>query len=144
MNKIIAVVALAIAVGLYALGHYVDYPEPYLFPRLISIGMGLFAVAMLMESFSGTAGEERGSSIPWLTILPALVVFLACVNLAEDVGFYVTAFCTFFVLVTIYAPDWRSPRGWLNRTAVSLLFMGAMYAVFALLLKVQTPTGLFI
>lgn len=143
-NRVIAVAALCIALGLYVLGYFVDNEEAYLFPRLISIGMAVFAVALLVGSFSPATVVESVAPVPWLTIVPALAVFLAYVSLAEEVGFYATAFCAFFVLISIYAPERGSVRGWLNRFAVTCLFIGAMYCVFALLLKVQTPQGFLV
>ena len=145
-SRIIAIAALALAVGLYALGHFVDSPEAYLFPRLIAIAMGLFGLALLVTTWSASASLEKDAigTVPWATLLPALVLFVLFLLVAEELGFYVSAFVAFLALVSYYAPDRVTLRGWVNRIAVSLLFTGAIYSLFGLLLKVQTPRGILI
>ena len=140
--RLIAVGALLTALGVYTLSVLPESSEAYLFPRLISVGMALLAVAMLIESFSAAGAENTSQRVPWLTIAPGLAIFVLYLHAIEEVGFYVSAFIAFFLLVTIYVPERRSMRGWLNRSSVTVLFIGAVYAVFGLLLKVQTPGGL--
>jgi hypothetical protein len=141
-GRLIALGALLIALGIYTLSALPEDPEAYLFPRLISIGMALLAVALLVESFSPAGQEHSYQRVPWTVIAPGLAIFVIYLYAIEEVGFYFSAFVAFFVLVTIYAPERRSVRGWVNRSSVAALFIGVVYAVFGLLLKVQTPAGL--
>jgi hypothetical protein len=51
---------------------------------------------------------------------------------------------TFLLLYTLYDPV--SPvnvQGWVKRIIVTTCFMVVMYGLFALLLKVQTPRGIW-
>ena len=50
----------------------------------------------------------------------------------------------FLTIATLYDPaKLTSLRAWLVRIAVSAAFMGVIYLLFAVLLRVQTPRGLF-
>ena len=142
--RLIAAGALLVALGLYALAATADNPEAYLFPRLIGIGMALLAIVLLAETFVAGAEHEDRAPVPWLTIAPGIAVFAAYLYAAEALGFYVAASLVFFCLITVYAPERSSVRGWVKRLSVTVVFIGAMYAVFGLLLKVQTPRGVFI
>ena len=143
-ERLTAFGALLVALGLYALSALPENSEAYLFPRLIGIGMAIFAVALIVASFFSAAEDQPIQSVPWLVIAPGLAVFVAYLYAVEVLGFYVSAFVAFFAIITIYAPERRSLRGWGNRSCVAILFIGAIYAIFGLLLKVQTPTGVFI
>ena len=83
-------------------------------------------------------------SFRWVTVIPVLLAFFAYPWAMETLGFYVTAFAVFLFIVSLYAPDGYSPRAVAKRVAVSAAFIGVIYALFALLLRVQTPQGVLI
>lgn len=139
-------VALVLAVILYWLGSSASNPDAFLFPRLISIGMGLLGAAVLVSASGQTTDASRPVriSIPWRTVIPILLIFLAYRWAMEALGFYATAFAVFLFIVSLYAPDPHSPRAIAKRVAVSAAFVGVIYLLFALLLRVQTPRGILI
>jgi len=118
----------------------------FLFPRLISAVMLTLAAWNFIRAVRGLSKVGSGiAGSTWLTILPgialmALFVFFA----AKYFGFYVASTGAFFLLFSGYDPaSHLALSSWLKRVVVTCFFMGIVYALFALLLKVQTPRGLF-
>ena len=69
-----------------------------------------------------------------------IFVFLA----AKALGFYVASYNAFVGIYSFYDPaSHRSPTVWGKRCLVAAVFMCVIYGLFAMLLKVQTPRGLF-
>lgn len=122
-------------------------PEPYLFPRLIAIALlGLASLAFLraLQGRNRTGkGIERSTVI---AIAPGLVVMAVYVFLAAEwLGFYLASALAFLAVYSLYDPGSRlAPRVWAGRLTVTLGFIALLYAVFALLLQVQTPRGLLL
>jgi hypothetical protein len=49
------------------------------------------------------------------------------------------------LLCTIYDPHrYTDPNAWIRRLGISVGFIAVIYVLFALILKVQTPRGIFI
>lgn len=119
----------------------------FLFPRLIST---VFVVLALWTFGKALLGKSRvGSGIGRamiLNLLPGLIVALVYIFwAAQALGFYTGSTLAFFVLLGLYDPaphgDWRS---WARRSAITAGFGATMYLLFAQLLNVYTPRGLFI
>ena len=146
VDRVTGIVALVLAVVLYWLGSSASNLDAFLFPRLISIGMGLLSIAILVSTERRTTGASHAAppSFCWITVIPVLLGFFAYPWAMETIGFYVTAFAVFLFIVSLYAPDPYSPRAIAKRVAVSAAFISVIYAVFALLLRVQTPRGVLI
>ena len=118
----------------------------FLFPRLISIFFAALAVWNFLRAVLGFS--RVGEGLSWretLNLLPGLVIALAFVFVAaKQFGFYATSTVAFFAVYTIYDPaPLSSAIGWIKRITTTALFMAVMYGLFALLLKVQTPRGLY-
>ena len=122
-------------------------PEPYLFPRLISVALLCLASLAFLRALQGRnrtgAGIGRDAAIgiaPGLAVM-AVYVFLA----AEALGFYLASALAFLAVYALYDPgSHRAPQVWARRLTVTLGFTALLYAVFALLLQVQTPRGLLL
>lgn len=145
-NRITAAVALAAAIGLYWLAASAGNPEAYLFPRIIAASMGVLAIAGLLGTFSrhGAATAPIRVVIPWRSTIPAVAILVGYRWALEALGFYSATFAAFLLIVSIYAPDRRSPRAIVRRVAVAAAFTGVLYGLFAIALRVQTPSGLLI
>ena len=145
-DRVTGSVGLVLATVLYWLGSSANNPDAFLFPRLISIGMALLSIAILVSTERRTTGASRPAppSFCWITVIPVLLGFFAYPWAMETIGFYVTALAAFLFIVSLYAPDPYSPRAIAKRVAVSAAFISVIYAVFALLLRVQTPRGVLI
>ncbi|MCP4318807.1 MAG: tripartite tricarboxylate transporter TctB family protein [Hyphomicrobiales bacterium] len=127
---------------------YTQQPsEPFLFPRLIStlfLALSLWtfgkAVLGLSKVGSGVSLAMMRNLAPGL-IVSAIYVFWA----AKTLGFYAASTVAFLTLLTIYDP---SPHGsvntWVRRIVITAVYIAVMYGLFAFVLKVYTPRGMFI
>jgi len=121
--------------------------DSFLFPRLVSVVMLVLAVWNFIRAAVGLSKVGTGVSLEMIkSIFPGLLVMVVYVFFAAKYfGFYVSSLVTFFVLFSLYDPDsHKNLRVWVKRIVVSVLFMLVIYALFTLLLKVQTPRGLFL
>jgi len=120
--------------------------DSFLFPRLISVVMLALAIWNFVRAASGLSKVGAGFSVDMIkAISPGLVVMVVYVFFAAKyLGFYLSSLIAFFVLFSLYDPaSHKDVRAWVKRIIVSVLFMLVIYALFTLLLKVQTPRGLF-
>ena len=125
----------------------VDDPQPYLFPRLISIALVGLSVLALIRAFLGKDNVGEGFTGTKLKNVAAgvAVMVLFVFFLAEFLGFYTASALTFLVIVSLYDPASHFEiRTWLKRFGVMIGFTAVMYGLFTLLLKVQIPKGLFL
>ncbi|MEE9333692.1 MAG: tripartite tricarboxylate transporter TctB family protein [Granulosicoccaceae bacterium] len=121
--------------------------DAYLFPRLIAGAMLILATWNFIRAAAGLAKVGGGvNAKELLAILPGLLVMVVFVFFAaKKLGFYVASITAFFVLYSLYDPSPHTkPMVWLKRVVISLMFMAVIYGLFTLLLKVQTPRGMFI
>ncbi len=143
-SKLFLPIGLLIISGiLFITGLSAQNPEAFLFPNFISGVLCVIALALLINSFRHRVDKTEGKSIPWLVILPALVIFVLYLALVEKIGFYLTSFTAFVAIVLIYIPDRFSVAQSVKIFAIGLAFMAALYSLFTVLLKVQLPRGLF-
>ncbi|NND92479.1 MAG: tripartite tricarboxylate transporter TctB family protein [Granulosicoccus sp.] len=141
-----ATAILALAVTVAYLSHTREPAEAFMFPRLISNVMLLLALWNFVRAFLGLARVGDGlSTLTLLRIAPGVAVMMILVYVAaKALGFYVASFAAFLCLYSLYDPaSHRSLRSWIKRIMISALFMLLIYALFSLLLKVQTPRGLY-
>jgi len=142
-----ALVILFIAALVAWLSFTEEPTEAFLFPRVISVFFLGLALWNAYRALSGLArvggGISAGTAI---NVLPGLAVALAFVFFgATYLGFYASGALAFLLIYTIYDPvPLYSLNGWVRRIIVTLVFMGVIYALFALLLQVQTPRGMFL
>ena len=63
---------------------------------------------------------------------------------AKNVGFYLASAITFLAIYSIYDPaPFASLRDWMKRIAITAACMIVVYVLFALVLQVQTPRGIW-
>lgn len=119
----------------------------FLFPRAISV---TFIVLASWNLFRAATGQSRvGSGISWKmarNILPGLVVMLALFFwAAKALGFYTSSAIAFMLIYSLYDPArLDSGKDWIKRVITTALFIAVMYGLFALILQVQTPRGMFL
>ena len=119
--------------------------EAFLFPRVISLAFAVLAVWNFGQAALDKAQTSSGLDLEILgNIAPGLVIMLAYVFfIAQWLGFYAASSLVFLALYTIYDPVPLSRLEALpKRIAITMGVMIVIYALFALLLKVQTPRGL--
>ena len=136
-----------------ALGLWVCYvsftqqpAQAFLFPRLISsvfVVLALWTFGRVVMGLS-RAGTGIGRTM-FLNILPGLVVASVYIFwAAETLGFYSGSALAFFALLSLYDPaPHRDIKSWMRRAVITSGFILVMYLLFAKLLSVFTPRGLF-
>lgn len=118
----------------------------YLFPRLISSVMLLLAIWNFCRAVLGLARVGEGLDMTTLgRIAPGVAVIVVFVYFAAKLlGFYVASFIAFLCLYSLYDPaSHKALSSWIKRFVIAAVFMLIMYSLFTMLLKVQTPRGLY-
>ncbi len=145
------IVPATIIFGLAAIVTWLSFTqepaEAFLFPRIIAVVFMALAVWNFVRAATGLARVGRGIvREDAVNLLPGLIVMLVLVFwAAKALGFYVSSTIAFFAVYTFYDPaPLASAKDWLKRIITTALFMGVIYGLFAMVLQVQTPRGLFI
>lgn len=121
--------------------------DAYLFPRVIAVFFLALAAWTFVKALMGRSKAGNGLSIEMFinmapgVVISAIYIFLA----AKGLGFYTATTIAFFLLVTSYDPAPHSDlKTWVKRMIITAGFVAIMYALFAKILVVYTPRGLFI
>ena len=148
--KIQHVVSSGIILGVAAIVTWISFTqEPadaFLFPRLIAGFFIALAAWNFIRAVTGLAKVGQGLDQAGFTnIVPGLViVFVYVFFAAKTLGFYLASTIAFLLIYTVYDPTpLGDRRGWVRRITTTLVFMAVIYALFSLLLKVQTPRGIW-
>ena len=130
--------ALAFAVLAVAASFRGAPAEAYTFPRLTSILLLIFCAAAALSRAEAASAPLDAATIK--KIAPGIFVVVVYIASAETVGFYASAGIAFFTLAFLYG---RKPRRVWVVFAVSCAIMTALFGLFGLLLRAQTPRGFF-
>jgi hypothetical protein len=121
--------------------------DAYLFPRIISVFFLTLAVWTFAKALLGRSKVGNGLSLVMFknmgpgVIISAIYIFWA----AKGLGFYSATTVAFFLLLSCYDPAPHSdPKVWVKRAIITAVFVAIMYALFAKVLVVYTPRGMFI
>lgn len=120
--------------------------EAFLFPRLISV---VFVTLALWTFGKALLGWSRvGQGVPLdlaITIAPGVIVAGVYIFWgAKTLGFYAAATIAVFLLITWYdGRPMAAISSWVRRILITALIIAVLYGLFALLLSVYTPRGLF-
>ncbi len=142
-----AALVLVVAAMVAWLSYTREPASAFLFPRYISIAFLILSVWNFLRAATGIAKTGSGlDPASAMRLAPGLIIMAIYIFwLAKYLGFYVASTLTFFTLFAIYDPEAHtSLRSWLIRALVTIGFMAIMYGLFALVLKVQLPRGLFL
>ena len=118
----------------------------YLFPRLISGVMLALAAWNLARAALGLARVGQGLDADTLRrVGPGIAVLLAyALFAAKALGFYVASYLAFVALFSLYDPRPHDRlESWARRFGIGFAVLFVVHALFAWLLNVQTPRGLF-
>jgi hypothetical protein len=143
-DRIAGLAGLALGVLLFALA---GESEAYLFPRFTAIGIAVLGLAILastVRASSGSTPVADNAGTTWPRIVPVLLIFIVYRWAMEAIGFYTAGFAAFLAIVWIYAPEPFSVGSAVKRIAISAAFIAVIFAVFSLLLRVQTPRGILL
>lgn len=142
-----AVLILALASVVVWLSYTQEPASAFLFPRLIGSVMMVLALWNFFRAATGVSKVGQGiNALTALRIFPGIALMAVFVFFAAKYfGFYVASTGAFFLMYSGYDPaSHTSIKSWAKRVVVTVGFMLVIYALFTLLLKVQTPRGLFL
>ena len=120
--------------------------EAFLFPRIIASVMLGLAVWNFFRAVTGVSKVGDGVSAALAkTIAPGILIVVVYIFfLAKFLGFYVSSMIAFMAIYAVYDPSPHTEiKSWVKRTVIAFAFMVIMYGLFSILLKVQTPRGMF-
>jgi hypothetical protein len=126
---------------------YTQQPaDAFLFPRLISSIFLVLALWTFGKAALGLSRVGAGLSLTMLrNLAPGIVVSAVYVFwAARTFGFYASSSVAFFILLSLYDPAPHDrPGTWVKRFVITAGYIAVMYGLFAVLLKVYTPRGIF-
>ena len=146
-ENLTAVVAAIIAIIALSTSFIGTDAEIYLFPRIAAVIITILAASLLIKVFKNRDTEVVMTSplVNWRTLWPSLVVGFIYLICLEVVGFYVSSFVAFFVIVALYGKrHMLDPKRGLFKLGVATIFMIVLFLLFWNLLNVRTPTGFLI
>lgn len=120
--------------------------EAFLFPRLISVVFVALALWTFGKALMGWSRVGQGVSLELArTVAPGLIVAgLYIFWGAKTLGFYAAATIAVFLLITWYdGKPMAAVSSWIHRILITALIIAVLYGLFALLLSVYTPRGMF-
>lgn len=139
-----SMIGLLVAAVFTLASFYDTDPEVYLFPRIISIMLILLALIqsfLAYRRFSST-DQSRQVSIAWKGLMPGLLVTIVYVLVLETVGFYVSAFLAFLMIVSVYGKRAAiDKKAFVLKFGIGTILVCVLYFLFWSLLNVRTPTG---
>ncbi len=139
-----SVIGLAVASLFTMASFYKTDPEVYLFPRIIAIFLVFLALiqcALAYKRFSST-DASRQVTIAWKGLFPGLAVTVIYVLVLETIGFYVSAFFAFLLIVSVYGKRAvMHKKALILKCGFGLILVCVLYFLFWSLLNVRTPTG---
>ncbi|HEB02892.1 MAG TPA: C4-dicarboxylate ABC transporter permease [Nitrospirae bacterium] len=145
-----SIIIMISSIVLYKFALTVKDPLSAIFPGatlMIMVGLSIILIAQtLMKAFSGSGFKKvEGYLYPFWRIFGAMAMVLAYFSLINVFGFYVTSFLFYLVFSFAFFADREEFFKRLHvRIAIPALFVGVLYILFALLLKVSTPSGLLL
>ncbi|MFK7860491.1 MAG: tripartite tricarboxylate transporter TctB family protein [Granulosicoccus sp.] len=141
-----AIVILVLAISVAYLSFTREPADAFLFPRFIGSVMLLLAIWNFLRAVLGMARIGDGLSASAVrNLLPGVVLMsVFALFAAKYLGFYVASWLAFLSVYSLYDPASHIAIGtWGKRVLITTAFMTVIYCLFTLLLKVQTPRGLF-
>lgn len=161
-----ALAVAALGVWVCRVGFTQEPADAFLFPRLVSAAFVLLALFMLVQTVLGRATPGEGLNRRQVAnLIPGFAVMLIHVFwAAETLGFYTATAIAFLILLTLYGPTGETVHPgdtrrnslralvarirpglgiWARRFLATGAFIAAIYGLFALLLKIYTPRGMF-
>lgn len=141
-----ATIILVLAFSVAFLSFTREPADAFLFPRFIGSFMLFLAAWNFVRAFLGMARIGDGFSRKIISNLLPGVVLMAVFTLfaAKNFGFYAASWFAFLGVYSLYDPASHTAfSSWTRRILVTTVFMAVIYCLFNVLLKVQTPRGLF-
>jgi putative tricarboxylic transport membrane protein len=143
----VVMACLFIIMGLVALWdttNMVD-SDSYVFPRAIAIAMILFSLALIAWKLAKPAARKDadGAGASNFRRLALVGVMLLSCMLMPWLGFLISGFATFFLLMLVAMYDAWTPAKKIIYPLIAVAVVLGFYGLFANLLQVPLPVGTF-
>jgi len=159
-DTIVALFVLAVTVALY-ISLSAFNPDAVVFIRVIIFAIGALAMLLLVQSLllkrrMGWRGvgqssavdkkdtDSRSAGFAWKPVSIIFISILVYFYVMEFLGFYVSAFFYFVVIVFILDLHNVTIKKSLIKIASAFIFTLVIYVLFNMILLVQTPRGILI
>lgn len=145
-HRVASAAILLVAIWVTYISFTGEPASAFLFPRIIAVVMLTLAVWNFFRAVVGISKVGDGVSLDLAkTIAPGIAIVIVYIFfLAKFFGFYVSSFAVFVGIYAVYDPvPHNIAKSWIKRAVTALIFVAIMYGLFNLLLKVQTPRGMF-
>jgi hypothetical protein len=119
-----------------------EVPKAYFFPQMLALAMVVLGAALLVTELRGGNGPAARIAIPWATLWPGMLVLALYMALAQQLGFYLSAWLVFIAIAILYATPARRAAAVKRSLPIATVFLGVLYLVFWTLLRVQLPHGI--
>jgi hypothetical protein len=146
MNKdvIVALVCLFGSLALYLSLGTISEETARIFPRVVIVVMIILSALLLLQGlWVKGQGQKKGKAFPWGRFFLLLGIIIGYFVFMQTLGFYVSAFLFFVIVSFLLGRSGLTPAKGASRILQSAVFTGVLFVLFKVLLKVQTPTGLF-
>jgi putative tricarboxylic transport membrane protein len=117
--------------------------DSYVFPRAIAIAMILFSLALIVWKLAKPAARKDANGIGasnFRRIALVGVMLLSCL-LMPWLGFLISGFATFFLLMLVAMYDAWTPAKKIIYPLIAVAVVLGFYGLFANLLQVPLPIG---
>ncbi|MFT6237354.1 MAG: hypothetical protein ACJAUT_000833 [Cellvibrionaceae bacterium] len=106
------------------------------------------AYSILYTSISRVVSTDNESLVvlrrlrdEFFSLIPMLVIIFIYLSFAETIGLYSTSLIAFLLIVLTYTDVRPRSKKLKKNIFISFTFMGVIYLIFAILLKLQTPNA---
>ena len=143
-NLVAGISATVISVIVLAAVFLSGSGEAFFFPRLLAVLMTLLSLMVLwggLRRLRSIGRQADSQAIEWHNIAAGIAVMAGYLLVLEKIGFYVSSFLAFALIVFVYMPQ-RDRRTAVTFVTVSVGFTGLVYLVFEHMLQVITPGGM--
>ncbi len=157
MDIVIASAILLFSLLVYTFGLNVNDPLSAIFPEATLIIMAILSFIILFQegfvfvtgqkakSKPGSSAAKEGSVFPYRRIIISLSLIVIYFALLDVIGFYSTSFIFYFIFTLTFSADKKKFfKSLHSMVAIPVIFIGVLYALFNMLLKVSLPSGFLI
>jgi prepilin signal peptidase PulO-like enzyme (type II secretory pathway) len=119
--------------------------DSYVFPRAIAIVMILLSLTLIIWNLVKPVGEkkEKAKGVSTIRRISLVAVMLFSCVLMPWLGFLISGFATFFLLMLVSMYDEWSPGKRITYPLIAATIVAGFYTLFSKLLIVPLPVGLF-
>ena len=143
-DSIVGIVCLIGTLLLYSTLGSIEDPRATVFPRTVIIFMGIFSFLLIVQNLLLKKEKKMGDTerYPWIRFLALFVIIVVYLAVSEMLGFFVSAFLLFVTVTCVFSETKLTVKKAGFKILGAVIFTGAIFLLFSVILVVQTPRGL--